>query len=96
MFYCYILHSNSLDRFYTGITILTPGTRLKRHLEKYYGNTKFTAKADDWHLFFFFECKSEKQARKIEQHIKKMKSKKYIQNLKKYPQMTKRILEKFS
>ncbi|HED37720.1 MAG TPA: GIY-YIG nuclease family protein [Ignavibacteria bacterium] len=96
MFYCYILHSNVLNRFYTGSTILEPGERLERHLEKYYGNKKFTAKVSDWELFYFIEYTSKEQARKIECHIKKMKSKIYIQNLKEYPEMAQRLLEKFS
>jgi putative endonuclease len=33
---------------------------------------------------------------KIERHIKKMKSKKYIQNLKKYPEMVEKLLIKNS
>jgi len=51
MCYCYILHSETLDRFYIGSTILKTEDRLNRHLEKYYGNKKFTAKVGDWTLF---------------------------------------------
>jgi putative endonuclease len=36
------------------------------------------------------------QAHKIENHIKKMKSKKYIENLKKYPEISLRLLQKYS
>jgi putative endonuclease len=32
----------------------------------------------------------------IEEHIKKMKSKVYIQNLKKYPDMVKKLIAKYS
>ena len=96
MFYCYILFSKTLDRFYVGSTILSPETRLGRHLQKHYGKHKFTAKANDWKLFFSIVCSSEKQARDIEKHIKSMKSKVYIQNLIKYPEITRRLLKKFS
>ena len=93
--YCYILHSRALNRFYTGSTILSPEERLKRHLEEYYGKSKFTAKAKDWKIFVAIECSSIDQARKIETHIKNMKSKKYIENLVKYPLITQRLLEQY-
>jgi len=35
------------------------------------------------------------QARKIEKQIKRMKSKKYIENLKKYPDIVKKLIEKY-
>ena len=56
---------------------------------------KYTAKADDWVLYYVIECQSIEQARKIEKHIKKMKSKKYIENLKRYPEITQRLLKKY-
>jgi len=95
MCYCYILHSEALDRFYIGSTILKPEDRLKRHLEKFYGDKKFTAKAGDWTLFFTIKCESIEQAKRIEMHIKRMKSKKYIKNLPVYPDIIKRLLEKY-
>jgi len=45
------LHNETLDRFYTGSTILKPEDRLERHLEKFYGDKKFTAKVKDWTFF---------------------------------------------
>ena len=96
MCYCYILHSESLDRFYTGSTILKPENRLERHLQKFYGNKKFTAKVDDWTIFLTIKCDSIEQAKRIERHIKSMNSKKYIKNLIIYPDIIKRLLEKYS
>ncbi len=96
MFYCYILFSKTLDRFYVGSTILSPEARLERHLQKHYGQHKFTAKSNDWELFFSIVCSSEKQAQNIEKHIKSMKSKVYIQNLIKYPEITQRLIKRFS
>jgi putative endonuclease len=87
MYYCYILHSEYLDRFYIGATPLAPEERIENHLFKYYGNLKFTAKTHDWLLFMSIECTSFAQAREIESHIKRMKSKKYIANLKQYPEI---------
>ena len=69
--YIYILYSRKLDVYYTGSTILHPEERLERHLTKYYGDNKFTAKADDWELFFSELCVSKEQANSIERHIKK-------------------------
>ena len=96
MYYCYIIYSEHLDRFYTGATSLEPQERLDHHLLKYYGNSKFSAKATDWTLFFYLECSSFKQASDIESHIKRMKSKQYIKNLKKYPEMSLKLIELFS
>jgi putative endonuclease len=41
------------------------------------------------------EYKSKKQALQIEKQIKNMKSKVYIQNLKRYPEMTIKLLGKY-
>ena len=69
--------------------------RLERHLDDYYGETKFTHKAKDWIIYYTIACESLEQARKIESHIKNMKSKVYIQNLQKHPEITERILKKY-
>jgi putative endonuclease len=94
MAYVYILFSEQLDKFYIGFTTLTVEDRLQKHVSLYYEN-KFTAKADDWTIFLEIECKNQTVARKIEAHIKAMKSKKYIQNLKKYPEIRFKLLEKY-
>ena len=96
MCYCYILYSQKLDRFYIGSTFLRPEERLHSHLTDYYGKTKFTAKAKDWTLFLSIDCHSIEQAQRIEHHIKRMKSKKYIQNLKTYPEISIKLLAKYS
>ena len=90
----YILHSSKLNRFYTGSSELAASERLELHLKKYYGDNKFTAKADDWKLFMTIECSNKSQALAIEKHIKKMKSSKYITNLKQFPEMIDKLLNK--
>ena len=55
-------------------------------------NGAFTAKTDDWELFFSILNLEYRQARRIEAHIKKMKSKNYIFNLKKYPELTDKLI----
>ena len=91
----YILHSSKLNRFYTGSSELAASERLELHHKKYYGGNKFTAKADDWKLFMTIECSNKSQALAIEKHIKKMKSSKYINNLKQYPEMIDKLLDKY-
>ena len=91
----YILHSSKLNRFYTGSSELAASERLELHLNKYYGNNKFSAKADDWKLFLAIDCSNKPQALAIEKHIKKMKSSKYITNLKQYPEMIAKLLDTY-
>jgi len=94
--FCYILSSNQLDKFYIGYTTVSSEVRLDRHLSKHYGLSRFTHKANDWELFLEIECVSPEQARKVERHIKSMKSKTFIYNLKKYPELIDKILLRFS
>lgn len=47
--------------------------------------------AGDWELYLSIENLNCQQARSIELHIKKMKSKAYLQNLLHYPEMIDRI-----
>ena len=93
--YCYILFSESLNRYYIGSTKLTVNERLERHLSKHYGDNKFTAKSSDWVIFMEIGCATFEQAQKIERHIKRMKSKKYINNLKSYPEIKEALLDKY-
>jgi putative endonuclease len=90
----YILYSPSTDIYYTGSTTITAESRLQRHLAKYYKN-KFTGKISDWELFYEIECESIKQALQIETHIKKMKSKKYVTDLKQYPEISIKLKIKY-
>ncbi|MEM7084729.1 MAG: GIY-YIG nuclease family protein [Bacteroidota bacterium] len=90
--FVYILRSNKLNRFYVGET-----SNLNQRL-KFHENSlphKFTAKAKDWVLFFKIECSNKLQALAIERHIKRMKSKTYIENLKKYPEIIQKLLAKY-
>ena len=93
---CYILFSKKLNRFYVGSTIEKAEDRLEKHLSKFYDGFHFTHSANDWSAFLSIQCKNINQARKIETHIKKMKSKKYIQNLKKYSELIEKLLNKYS
>ncbi len=70
--------------------------RLQKHLSKEFGLNHFTAKANDWDIVLVIECVSMKQAVAIEKHIKAMKSKNYILNLLRYPEMIKKLTLKFN
>ena len=87
----YILYSEKLKRYYIGYTA-DLGTRLEFH--KNAAAHKYTSKANDWNDFLKIDFHSKTQALQIEQHIKKMKSKIYIENLLKYPEMIVKLLEK--
>ena len=90
----YILYSEKLNRYYTGYS-QNLEKRLEFHIEKN-ESRKFTAKADDWVVFHKIACKTKNQAECIEKHIKSMKSSKYIRNIKKYPEISEKLLEKYS
>ena len=93
--YCYILFSPSLGKFYTGATTNTPEKRKDMHLEKFYSDSKYTAQANDWEIYLTIECLNYKQALAIEKHIKQMKSSKYIRNLKKYPEIITKLIDRY-
>lgn len=94
MIACYILYSPSLDKFYTGITQESVESRLEKHINSSYGS-HYTSQAKDWTIFLEISCTSVAQSMKIEKHIKKMKSKKYIFNLKDYPEIIEKLKIKY-
>ena len=94
--YCYIIFSQKLNRFYTGISQSDPQVRLEKHNLHLYGEHRFTAEADDWELFLTIPVEDVAHARRLELLIKGMKSSKYIQNLKKYPEIIEKIVRQTS
>ena len=85
--FCYLLYSTKLGRYYTGATEEPLEIRISKRNHQSYGNNHFTAKSDDWQLFDCVQCEPMLQALRLERHIKKMKDRKYLHNLKKYPQI---------
>ena len=81
-----------MNRFYTGVTQESLEERIIKHNDHSYGNHRFTAKADDWELFLLLKVDEYSHAVRIEKKIKKMKSSKYIQNLKKYPELVEKLI----
>ena len=90
----YILFSENLNRFYIGSCAVL-ALRLAEHWNKSFVDS-FTAKTDDWELFFSIDNLDYSQARSIELHIKKMKSAVYIRNLKKYPEIISNLIQKYN
>jgi putative endonuclease len=90
----YVLYSARLDKFYTG-SCKEFQFRIEDHLNKVYKRS-FTTNAEDWQLCLIIEGLSYTQARSIEAHIKRMKSKAYIQNLVKHPAMATRLRERYT
>jgi putative endonuclease len=90
----YILYSKSKDRYYIGFTTETIALRLERHNNDYYDD-KSTADGKPWDLFLDITCDTNQQARSIESQIKSMKSRKYVENLRKYPEMIDKLKERY-
>ena len=90
MSYCYILYSKSLDSFYVG-SCQDFKERLEKHNQGFYGKQTYTSITNDWELFLDIETNVFAHARRLELKIKKMKSRVYIQNLKKYPELVEKI-----
>ena len=81
----YIIFSEKLNRFYVGTTD-NPDRRIVEHNTGKHKDA-FTKNGTPWLLFLVIDELSSNQAYQIEKHIKKMKSKKYIENLKAFPEI---------
>ena len=88
--FVYILFSKSLSKFYVGESSL-PDERVKEHNNGKYGKS-FTKQVNDWEIYLLIELENRNQALKIEKKIKSMKSSKYIENLKKYPEIIEKLI----
>ena len=93
MYSCYILHSLKLDSFYVGESD-NVSERLKQHNSGFYQGS-FTAQTTDWTIFVVLDCNDRAHARRVERHIKAMKSKEYIRNLHRYPEMREKLILRF-
>lgn len=79
MYYVYILFSSKLNRYYIGTTD-NPTRRVEEHNARYYENS-FTTKGIPWVLVMSYPCQSSEKAYKLEIFIKRMKSRKFIENI---------------
>ena len=78
MCYCYILYSESLDKYYIGHSCESLQERLRKHLSNHKG---FTSKAKDWIIVYSESFNSKSEAYKREREIKGWKSKSKNQKL---------------
>ncbi|WP_310994246.1 GIY-YIG nuclease family protein [Aequorivita marina] len=92
MAHTYILYSQKLDVFYIGACHNDLKVRIEKHNNGTYGSKSFTSITNDWELFLAFEVSSYAHAIRLERKIKLMKSRKYILNLSKYPELREKIV----
>ena len=88
----YIVYSQSLDKYYTGVTQDSVVLRLEKHNKGVYGKRKYTSTANDWKLYLTLSCDDYNHAIRLERKIKSMKSRKYIENLEKYEEIREKII----
>ncbi|MBO7143723.1 MAG: GIY-YIG nuclease family protein [Salinivirgaceae bacterium] len=93
-YFVYIIYSQTIDKYYIGETV-DLDNRFEEHISHKFSGS-FTTRSVDWEIFLVLECQSRTQARLVESHIKKMKSKTYIQNLKKYPELQEKLLSRYN
>ena len=94
MCFVYIIASLKDGSFYIGRT-----ADLKERLNWHNSealNQGITKRKIPWNYLFTLEVENAKIAGKIENHIKRMKSREYIRNLVKYPEISERLIEKYS
>lgn len=92
-FCVYILYSKLIDQHYIGSTENLEA-RLAQHNNHVFQGA-FTKRAEDWENFHVIECQSIIQALKIEKNIKSNRSRKYLLDLVTYPQISKKLVEKY-
>ena len=92
MDYLYIIYNKTTNKFYTGETH-NINERLQKHNNHDYDNS-FTKIATDWKLVLQFNCNDRKSALFLEQFIKKMKSRKFIEKIIIDPEILQQILLK--
>ena len=92
MHYVYILYSAKSDKYYVG---QTPDleNRLKWHNEL---GTGYTSKHRPWEIVSSYQVSDRGIAMKIESHIKKKKSRRFIEKLIQNPQLWKYLEESCS
>ena len=83
-----------MNRYYIGQT-MDLSKRLEEHNSHHFKKAS-TKIAEDWEIFHFISCTSRSQAILIEKHIKRARKRKYLEDLKKYPEIGEKLLERYS
>ncbi|PIQ46991.1 MAG: excinuclease ABC subunit C [Cytophagales bacterium CG12_big_fil_rev_8_21_14_0_65_40_12] len=92
-FTVYILYSPTIDKFYIGYT-----SNIEQRLHFHNDSDKnkiWTKRGQPWEVFFTIQGLHKSQALKIEKYIKRMKSKKHIQELPNNPKSVEELKVKF-
>ena len=89
---CYILFSQTINRYYIGYSS-DMEERIKLHRTGYFKGKSYTYRADDWEIYLLIPCQNIEQAIFIESKIKRMKSRKYIENLRMHPEMIEKLIQ---
>jgi putative endonuclease len=89
---CYIIFSDKLNKFYIGATQEDVTLRIMKHNLGTYGKHRFTSTTNDWELFLFISALDYAHAIRIERKVKSMKSRTYIHNLVKYPELHQKLV----
>jgi len=91
--FVYILYSEQTDKYYIGQTEDIQNRLLEHNSHSY--KDSFTKIGSDWKLKSSLTCNSKRQAIKIETHIKKNKSRKYVEDFIRFPSIGEKLLEKY-
>jgi putative endonuclease len=67
-YFCYILYSKSINRYYTGYTS-DLNERLRLHNQGHFGGKSFTRRASDWEIYLSIQCKTIEQAIYVESRM---------------------------
>ena len=94
MYYVYIIQSKVDQSFYIGRTS-DLSQRLMYHNSPDL-NKGVTQRKIPWSYFYVLQVSSSTAAGRIERHIKKMKSTRYIRSLVKYPEIGEKLIKKYS
>ena len=89
----FIIFSVKTGKYYIGETPDVPA-RLAFH-NNVVLNTSSTKTGIPWELFWYLKLENRGIAKKIESHIKRMKNVKYYENLKKYPELSEKLILKY-
>jgi len=77
MFYCYILYSEKIDKYYIGSTSDLEG-RLQRHNTSNHG---FTSTGRPWEIKYFESFETKAEALKRETQLKSFKNRNFLEAL---------------
>jgi putative endonuclease len=91
--FVYILYSEKADKYYIGQTYDIHRRLIEHNTHTYFDS--FTRIASDWKVKMSLSCSSLRQALKIESHIKKNYSRKYIEDLIRFPEIAQKLLDKY-